>query len=626
MTQAQAGTYSGGTGEPNDPYQIATVQDLIDLRNEFSDYDKHFNMTADIDLSGYWFMKAVIAWDTDSSYTDQDSPFTGVFDGQGHTISNLRIGGNSFLGLFGQLDQYAIVRNLGLIDVRIEGTSWYKSGVEWKSYRVGALVGGAYNHSAVSNCYSTGIVKGGNYVGGLIGHIDNQCMVLNCYSTCTVTGNNYVGGFGGNSWNNASIINSYCNGGVTGNEYVGGFMGNIINCISSNCFWDMQTSGLDTSATGLGLTTEQMCDVNSFLNAGWDCTQEVSNGVSDIWHLQDNTSPVLSVFSDILLNEPNGIGTEDDPYLIAEVNELCFVALHPAASYRLVASLDLSGMTWAVAPIPWFWGTFDGNEHVISNLNIQGDRYLGLFGKLNTNAVVSRLGLDVVDVNGAGSPVGGLAGYNSGRVFLCYSSGTVMGSDKVGGLIGRNDSGDVFNCYTTGSVTGYDSTGGLIGHGDSETGSQDPVVKYVGSVTGCYSDATVIGNNAVGGLIGSTQSIVSNCYSAGLVTGYRRVGGFVGAYYNKIFNCYSTSTVSESELSGGFAGKKSWFKGEVINSFWDKQTSGIKESDGGIGLTTSQMQDINTYLDAGWDFVSEAVNGTDDIWFMPKNDYPQLVQ
>ena len=42
--------YSGGTGEPNNPYQIATAQDLIDLGNESNDYDKHFIMTADIDL------------------------------------------------------------------------------------------------------------------------------------------------------------------------------------------------------------------------------------------------------------------------------------------------------------------------------------------------------------------------------------------------------------------------------------------------------------------------------------------------------------------------------------------------------------------------------------------------
>ncbi len=42
--------YSGGTGDPNDPYQIATAEDLIALGETPEDYDKHFILTADIDL------------------------------------------------------------------------------------------------------------------------------------------------------------------------------------------------------------------------------------------------------------------------------------------------------------------------------------------------------------------------------------------------------------------------------------------------------------------------------------------------------------------------------------------------------------------------------------------------
>ena len=59
--------YSGGAGTAEDPYQIATPEDLIALGNEPNDYDKHFILTADIDLSGYTFTRAVIAPDTDSS-------------------------------------------------------------------------------------------------------------------------------------------------------------------------------------------------------------------------------------------------------------------------------------------------------------------------------------------------------------------------------------------------------------------------------------------------------------------------------------------------------------------------------------------------------------------------------
>ena len=64
--------------------------------------------------------------------------------------------------------------------------------------------------------------------------------------------------------------------------------------------------------------------------------------------------------------------------------------------------------------------------------------------------------------------------------------------------------------------------------------------------------------------------------------------------------------------------------GEVLASFWDTETSKQVESYGGTGLPTSEMQDINTYLGVGWDFVDETANGTDDIWTMPDANYPRL--
>ena len=64
--------------------------------------------------------------------------------------------------------------------------------------------------------------------------------------------------------------------------------------------------------------------------------------------------------------------------------------------------------------------------------------------------------------------------------------------------------------------------------------------------------------------------------------------------------------------------------GPVEYCFWDTQTSGQTTSWGGTGKTTAEMQTAKTFLDAGWDFVGETKNGTADIWFMPKSDYPKL--
>lgn len=101
--------YSGGSGEPNDPYQIAGVNDLLTLAADTNDYNKCFIMTADINLDpnlpgNSVFTSAVIArCDPNSSFPSY--PFYGTLDGSGHKIINLTIdtngAGNDYLGLFG---------------------------------------------------------------------------------------------------------------------------------------------------------------------------------------------------------------------------------------------------------------------------------------------------------------------------------------------------------------------------------------------------------------------------------------------------------------------------------------------------------------------------------------------
>ena len=159
--------YSGGTGEADDPYQIATAADLIALGQTPDDYDEHFILTADIDLDPNLpgrrvFDRAVIAPDTDDTEDSfQGTGFEGVFDGNGHSISNLTIVGGSFLGLFGRTDYVTMISNLGMEAVDVNGRGDY----------VGGLVGqnGYYRYGPITDCYSTGTVSGNDYVGGLVG-------------------------------------------------------------------------------------------------------------------------------------------------------------------------------------------------------------------------------------------------------------------------------------------------------------------------------------------------------------------------------------------------------------------------------------------------------------------------
>ena len=156
--------YGGGTGELNNPYLIYTAEHLNAIGMEPNDWDKHFKLMANIDLSGLSYDKALIASGKPNPWEFYGIAFEGVFDGNGYTISHLIIKGEGYLGFFGRLGSGAEVRNLGIVDVNITGSLNH----------IGALVG-SNNGAIVTMCYSTGSVSGiGNrssYIGGLLARL-----------------------------------------------------------------------------------------------------------------------------------------------------------------------------------------------------------------------------------------------------------------------------------------------------------------------------------------------------------------------------------------------------------------------------------------------------------------------
>ena len=155
--------YSGGSGTAHDPYQIATAADLIVLGETPDDYDKHFILTADIDLDpnlpgGEVFDRAVIAPSAEPGRSFDGTPFTGDLDGRGYSISYLKIVGEDFLGMFGYLNFGARLSNIRVELIDVNGTGSY----------VGGLVG-RNDGGSITGCSSSGEVIGGSYVGGLVG-------------------------------------------------------------------------------------------------------------------------------------------------------------------------------------------------------------------------------------------------------------------------------------------------------------------------------------------------------------------------------------------------------------------------------------------------------------------------
>ena len=268
-----------------------------------------------------------------------------------------------------------------------------------------------------------------------------------------------------------------------------------------------------------------------------------------------------------------GTGEPNNPYLIYTVEHLNNIGSESNdcdKHFKLMSNIDLSGITYSDAVIPNFAGLFDGNGFIISNLTITGQSNLGLFGKVDSTAEISNLSIKDVNIVGLGNYVGGLAGENNGNISYCCSTGIVNGIEYIGGLVGRNTQS--------------------------------------GSIMSSHTSCNVNGNFHVGGLVGSNSGIVINCYSNGPVNGTGDIGGLAG------FESLQSDDLSEDNIPGN-----------VIDSFWDIETSGCITSDGGIGKTTAEMMDPNTYKNSGWDFMDETTNGTDDSWWIDQGqDYPRL--
>ncbi|MHC4365185.1 MAG: GLUG motif-containing protein [Planctomycetota bacterium] len=333
-TSVSFGKYSGGTGEPNDPYRIGTPNDLNDIGNHVEDFNKCFILVNDINMAGFTYTTAVIAPDTNPGFSFEGTEFTGTFDGNDHAILNLSVGSAGayicHLGLFGQIEEPGQVKNLGIEDVNITGGDhgfWFGGLCGYNDhstvsscYATGSVRAGQYSgvlgglcgyneHGTIRNCYAAGSVSGGNLsldVGGLCG--DNYGTISNCYSTGEVGGgdsSDYLGGLVGRNFGD-TISDCYATGSVTGDEgsdFVGGLCGyskygSISNCYATGsvdgdanvggligfhesgsyrkCFWD---SDVNPDVNGLGNTTDpnvvskttaEMMQECTFTNVGWD--------------------------------------------------------------------------------------------------------------------------------------------------------------------------------------------------------------------------------------------------------------------------------------------------------------------------------------------------------------------
>lgn len=266
---APAAEFAGGTGEPNDPYQIATADQLTAIGSNSDLLGKSFVLVADIDLDpnlpgGRVFTDALIARDNREDVGDHSgTSFAGVFDGRGHTIANLHIDGvhGYDAGLFGQLT--GLVKDLRLTDVVISGSP------------SGAMAGLNHRGGTILRCRVSGKVSGIRRVGGLVG--DNMdASLLECQSDVQVAGDNDVGGLVGyGHGSGGGLVRCQVQGEIIGDRRVGGLVGSQLDGPVVECRASGKVIGSDDVGGLIGVASDNLilrcssdCEVTAEYNAG----------------------------------------------------------------------------------------------------------------------------------------------------------------------------------------------------------------------------------------------------------------------------------------------------------------------------------------------------------------------
>jgi len=280
--------------------------------------------------------------------------------------------------------------------------------------------------------------------------------------------------------------------------------------------------------------------------------------------------------------------------------------------YKLEADIDLGAHEWTPIGQPvsqqvsaYFFGNFNGNHHVISNLYIDSnDDNIGLFAKIDgtyheeEETQVYNLGIESGDITG-NNYVGGIAGYClRATIFNCYNKANVTAlttdvSDVhggVGGIAGQNesqqnDNSRIINCYNTGNITGVRRVGGIVGrnHGEAERNQKAQVIN-------CYNT----------GLITQSSSTAnSNQASLGYETEFANyfsdtIGGIVGLNYAQgrfgpaeIIGCYNTGKINildDKSACGAIVGLNSsvGIYARVTYCYYNSETVGNNIT--GIGI------------------------------------------
>ncbi len=574
-----------GEGTAENPYKVDTVQDLEKIQYY---PDKHYILTKDI----------IGNQDVITAIGSDATPFSGVFDGNGHFITGVDISTNG-AGLF-RINN-GTIKNIAVLDVNIAtGTNDVgilvdvNNGTIENSYTTGAIkgqstVGGlvGYSNGIIRNSYSTANVKANEkQAGGLVGITNRGSITENVYATGTVTaGASNAGGISGYAYGdtviqNSAALNTSVITTTAANRIVGRVLAGEKAELENNIAKEKMivskeaiTQEDPNNEKGLGKSEDALKDQATFEDLDWD--------FNHVWTWDENADrPIL--IGNKELTENSGAGKpsldqdENGFYMIRTVEDLKQIDDHLNEKYTLENDIDLTGevLTPFAVDAP-FMGTLDGNGKKLINFKSTSGALIHLNGGTIHN--IAMVNVDVTGETGA-SQTGVLVNLNNGTIENSYSTGKVTGANTVGGLVGYSNA-VIRNSYSNADVSATGSqAGGLVGITNS--GSLTENVYATGKVSATKSNAGGISG------YGYNNTAVKNTIALN--------GTVTSPYANRVVGRILSGHTAI--LENNFA-----YNGSIVNVEKTKENAGSSVS--GLSKTKEEIETIETYSELlGWDF------------------------
>lgn len=277
----------------------------------------------------------------------------------------------------------------------------------------------------------------------------------------------------------------------------------------------------------------------------------------------------------------------------------------------LATDLDLIGVEFDGAA--YFNGTFEGNNHTLSNVELDGKSSdYGFFRYIGELGIVKDLHISgEIKPSGSQENIGGIAGVNYGTITDCSFDGEVYGIDSVGAIAGANkETGKIVSCDSNALVLATNRTGGVVGWNDglisgcvSESHVNieelEPTLDLAGmDVSSLNVARNVVNRNDMGGIAGYSTGLITDCTNEGIIgykhTGYN-AGGIVGNQSGIVINCVNQGEVYGRKDVGGIAGQaQPYVESEYLEDKVNKTKNDINRLNNTLNNITSTMSETSS--------------------------------